>query len=375
MAIRKPGIEKKQVLGDVPVVPSIKFAADQLIRKTRKMVEDVHRAYVGIFSFIRLLDSDATPSTQIRIANVDGTLSIYGDPQATAQISLFIRKCLWISDGLVLFQANSGVISLGDVDNFDVFLRATRQGANDYLLEAEIDGGYIALENVTGSQAKVDTHAADTSTHGVATVADAADLTTHEADTSTHGVAEVADAADLTTHEADTSTHGVAEVADAADLTTHEADTSTHGVAKVADDTGKGARVYNDANISIPDSTPTALTFNSEIYDQDTIHDTGSNTSRLTCKTAGKYSIVGHVNFANGGGAIRSVMIKVNGSDVIAWDTSNFLTVPNLSISTLYDLSVNDYVELLVYQDSGGALNVNTAAKYSPQFAMQRISG
>jgi hypothetical protein len=52
-----------------------------------------------------------------------------------------------------------------------------------------------------GTQAEVDAHAADTSTHGVTTVAEAGDLTTHEADTSTHGVGTVADAADLTTHE------------------------------------------------------------------------------------------------------------------------------------------------------------------------------
>jgi hypothetical protein len=53
-----------------------------------------------------------------------------------------------------------------------------------------------------GTQAELDAHAADTSTHGVAEVGEAGDLTTHEADTSTHGVGTVADAADLTTHEA-----------------------------------------------------------------------------------------------------------------------------------------------------------------------------
>jgi len=93
----------------------------------------------------------------------------------------------------------------------------------------------------------VGTHEADTSTHGVTTIADAADLTTHEADTSTHGVTTIADAADLTTHEADTSTHGVATIADAADLTTHEADTSTHGVTTVCDDVDLQTHINNGA--------------------------------------------------------------------------------------------------------------------------------
>lgn len=44
-----------------------------------------------------------------------------------------------------------------------------------------------AVPTQQSTKAYVDTHAADTSTHGVATVADAADLTTHMADTTTHG--------------------------------------------------------------------------------------------------------------------------------------------------------------------------------------------
>ena len=54
-----------------------------------------------------------------------------------------------------------------------------------------------------------------------------------------------------------------------------------------------GARVYNDANISIPDNTETAVTFNTEEWDTDTIHDPSTNPERLTAKTAGKY--LGHV--------------------------------------------------------------------------------
>ena len=44
--------------------------------------------------------------------------------------------------------------------------------------------------------------------------------------------------------------------------------------------------------------------------------------------------------------------------------------VEDMSISTEYSLAVNDYVELVVYQSSGGALDVNAAANYSPEFGM-----
>ena len=65
------------------------------------------------------------------------------------------------------------------------------------------------LDQLAGTQAELTAHEADTSTHGVATVAGVADITTHESDTSTHGVTVVAGTADIATHEALTQTVGV----------------------------------------------------------------------------------------------------------------------------------------------------------------------
>ncbi|GAI45580.1 unnamed protein product, partial [marine sediment metagenome] len=41
--------------------------------------------------------------------------------------------------------------------------------------------------------------------------------------------------------------------------------------------------------------------------------------------------------------------------------------------STIYDLSVGDYVELLAFQTSGDVLDVSYAGNYSPEFMMHRI--
>ena len=43
-------------------------------------------------------------------------------------------------------------------------------------------------------------------------------------------------------------------------------------------------------------------------------------------------------------------------------------------ISTLYSLAVNEYVELVAFQDSGVSLNALTAANYSPEFSMVRVA-
>jgi hypothetical protein len=138
----------------------------------------------------------------------------------------------------------------------------------------------------------------------------------------------------------------------------------------------QGARVYNNANISIGNDSWTALTFNSERYDTDTIHDTTTNTGRLTCVTAGKYVISGHVRFPANNANYRSVAIKLNGTTYMAIQKSVNMGAGEavmMSVSTIYSLSATDYVELVVHQNSGGALNVEYVANYSPEFAMQRI--
>jgi len=149
--------------------------------------------------------------------------------------------------------------------------------------------------------------------------------------------------------------------------------TGSHAFVRVY---GEGARVYNSSNISIDNATQTQLTFDSERYDTDLIHSTVANTSRLTCQTAGKYAIFGGVRFASGAANTRRlVYLLLNGNTVIAQtqETSPNAQIQYQTIGTIYDLSVGEYVELQVYQDSGSALNVEVAANYSPEFMIQRI--
>ena len=45
-------------------------------------------------------------------------------------------------------------------------------------------------------------------------------------------------------------------------------------------------RAYNNANITVPNATLTALPLNSERWDTNSIHDLATNNTRLTCQTA-----------------------------------------------------------------------------------------
>jgi|GEM_PF-1040088 len=141
--------------------------------------------------------------------------------------------------------------------------------------------------------------------------------------------------------------------------------------------TAVAASVYNSANETLTDSTWAILTFDSERDDTDAIHSTSSNTGRLTCTVAGRYHIEGNVAFAIATG-VRHIGISLNsaaGSGFIAMDDrlalSGYSTI--IHISRDYTLAVNDYVTLQARQDSGGNLDVQGAANYTPEFSMTRI--
>ena len=165
-------------------------------------------------------------------------------------------------------------------------------------------------------------------------------------------------------------TYNVGDVLTASDMNTYQRDNI------VALRNPPTCRVYNDAAISINNTTTTILTLNSERFDTDAMHNTSTNTSRLTCVTAGVYLIHGHVRFASNNTGHRIAGIRLNGSTQIANQKTEAVqgTTTVLSVATVYKLSVADYVELTAYQSSGGALNVEAEGNLSPEFGMTWIA-
>ena len=138
-----------------------------------------------------------------------------------------------------------------------------------------------------------------------------------------------------------------------------------------------GARVFHSVAQSIANSTVTALAFNSERYDTDAFHDTSASTSRLTVPSGldGKYLITGTLQFAANATGSRVVSVRLNGTTTIAQHRGpGFSGDPtDLSIVTVYDLVASNYVELVVSQNSGGALNVVTNANHTPEFTITKV--
>jgi hypothetical protein len=135
------------------------------------------------------------------------------------------------------------------------------------------------------------------------------------------------------------------------------------------------ASVFNSVVQSITNNTETTVTFDSETLDTDTIHDTVTNNSRLTCKTAGTYLVLFVGDFTANATGVRYGLIRKNGTTQLGprSDVSSLTAGANGTVQgwTLASLAVNDYVEVRVFQNSGGSLNFD--ATTTPAFAMYKV--
>lgn len=129
------------------------------------------------------------------------------------------------------------------------------------------------------------------------------------------------------------------------------------------------AQLYSAAVQSIPNTTATALTFDTERFDSDPSgaggHSTSVNTSRYTAVYAGEYRVTVRYTYAANATGFRAVSIGVNGTglpDTLAFGpTPSGALSQHVSTTGLVFLNVGDYVEALAQQTSGGGLNTDTA--------------
>lgn len=140
-------------------------------------------------------------------------------------------------------------------------------------------------------------------------------------------------------------------------------------------------QAYRTSPQSIPNNTLTAITFNVERWDNDTMHSVAANTNRITFTTAGKYmvSFVGTWKpqaGSTGTETIRIVTMRKNGTDVIARDSrtavnDGFGVFLGQTLMAEEEFNAADYVEILVLQNIGAALAYESDS-FSPVFTAYR---
>tara|TARA_R110002020_G_scaffold152949_3_gene332036 strand:- start:393 stop:1040 length:648 start_codon:yes stop_codon:yes gene_type:complete len=129
--------------------------------------------------------------------------------------------------------------------------------------------------------------------------------------------------------------------------------------------------VVRTANQTISNTTWTLVAFTSETFDTDTMHDNTTNNSRITAKTAGYYWITSQVAWDSNATGGRTSRIREGGDTVISnWtDDANGNRDIVQTNGVLWHLAVDEYVEVQVYQNSGGDRSILDVDIFSPRFS------
>jgi hypothetical protein len=137
-------------------------------------------------------------------------------------------------------------------------------------------------------------------------------------------------------------------------------------------------RAFHSANQSIPGTAAfTTVQFNSERFDASSIHRTDVDTSRITIATAGVYVISANVTWAPNTAGARELNIRKNGTTVIArvvQPGDPTVNTTDQSVTTTAKLAAGDFIEVVVRQNAGVALNLLTAPEFSPELSAAWIS-
>ena len=125
--------------------------------------------------------------------------------------------------------------------------------------------------------------------------------------------------------------------------------------------------IYSSSAQSVSTNTVTALTADSERFDNDSMHSTSSNTSRITIQTEGRYLLGCVVRFAFFAAVQpRLVQFRFNGNASTVVNVGQLGSVPDtvtvrdtiISGATAEVFTAGDYIEVTARQETGGSLNV-----------------
>lgn len=137
---------------------------------------------------------------------------------------------------------------------------------------------------------------------------------------------------------------------------------------------------FNSAVQSLANATETALTFDTDTLNVGALHNTGLNSSRMTVPTGGDglYVLIGWGAPQSAASGNAYVYLRKNGTTALGtasrWTLINGSTAPNFTLA-LAALVATDYVEVLGFQNSGGALNFgdNSLRPFQNQFIALKL--
>jgi len=118
----------------------------------------------------------------------------------------------------------------------------------------------------------------------------------------------------------------------------------------------------HSGNQSIGVAAWTGLSWDVETYDDSGLHSTASNSSRINLTSSGLWVITVGVEWASGSSGQRHVRLRLNdGNTTLGCHSSPTFETNGIAqqVTTRYRAtSTSDYVTAVVYQQSGGNINI-----------------
>lgn len=138
-----------------------------------------------------------------------------------------------------------------------------------------------------------------------------------------------------------------------------------------------GCSLFHNATQNVPNSTPTVLTFNSEATDTDGFHSTSVNPHLLIVpvRLGGTYVCGASIRWASNATGWRRIYFRKNGVTNLTPISQNALSgvETDMQITQRLILAGGDYLEVLVDQNSGGALDVIADGGSQAMFWCERV--
>ena len=141
-------------------------------------------------------------------------------------------------------------------------------------------------------------------------------------------------------------------------------------------DNTASVRVYKSGAQTITTNTTTTVTWDSETFDSDGMHDTSTNNSRLTAIVAGKYIVGSTLVYSEVSDHMIAILLTKNGSYIAGHEQNTPVGGSNfhngISVTTLIDLAADDYVSVRTEHKRGSNLDI-IVANPGNSFWMSRV--
>lgn len=126
-------------------------------------------------------------------------------------------------------------------------------------------------------------------------------------------------------------------------------------------------RVYDNTGISAANNTEVQMTWSGETYDNDAMHSTSTNTSRIVFTTDGYYEVFVSIQWAAGTFTGSNIHGRINSAESVSGGTqlNNWLFVTQRTAQVRFTryFAEGDHIQFWVLQVTGGTIST-TAGEY-----------